>query len=216
MAKRKLAKRGYSVFQSPTAALVRENYTPATLSIASTGIIPADCDLLVVAGPKSGYLEQELLAIRRYIEGGGRVLCMFDPRFQSGLEDYLRRWGIDIGDDRVVDPSPTGQLMGPGPTTPLVNRYGVHPITRQFRQPTYFPSVRSVRRLTLYQGAVEIASLAFTSEQSWAERDLASRQVGFDAGDLRGPVSIALAARLDLSTAERGIDLALQTPACRG
>jgi ABC-type uncharacterized transport system involved in gliding motility auxiliary subunit len=199
---------GYSI---AGAALLRENYTPEKLSISQTGSIPADCDLLVIAGPKSGYLEQELLAIRRYLEDGGRLLCLFDPRFRSGLEGYLSSWGIDVGNDRVVDPSPTGQLMGRGPTTPLVNRYGVHPITRQFRQPTYFPSVCSVRRQTLYRGSAETAALAFTSEESWAERDLISRQIGFDEGDLRGPISIAMAARLDLSRAERSLEAALQT-----
>jgi len=151
------------------------------------------------------------LTIQRYLEDGGRILCLFDPRFQSGFEPYLSRWGIDVGNDRVVDPSPTGQLMGRGATTPLVNRYGVHPITRQFRQPTYFPSVRSVRRQTLYQGSAETASLAFTSEQSWAEHDLNSRQIGFDENDLRGPISVAMASRLDISKAVPGQEAALQT-----
>ena len=199
---------GYSIAH---AALLRENYAPQTLSIAQGGVVPPDCDLLVIAGPKSGYLEQELLVIRRYLEDGGRMLCLFDPRFHSGFEPYLSSWGIEVGNDRVVDPSPTGQLMGRGPTTPLVNRYGVHPITRQFRQPTYFPSVRSVRPQTLYRGSAETASLAFSSEESWAERDLNSRQIGFDENDLRGPISIAMAARLDLSTAVRAQESALQT-----
>ena len=193
---------GYSMARD---ALIRENYMPQVLSISQTAAVPGDCDLLVIAGPKSGYLQQELLSIRRYLEAGGRTLCLFDPRFESGFEHYLSSWGIEVGNDRVVDPSPTG------PATPLVNRYGVHPITRQFRQPTYFPSVRSVRRQTLYRGSAETASLAFTSEQSWAERDLDSRQIGFDEGDLRGPISIAMAARLDISSVVRELESALQT-----
>jgi ABC-type uncharacterized transport system involved in gliding motility auxiliary subunit len=200
---------GYSIARD---ALLRENYTAQTLSLTQTGSIPADCDVLVVAGPKSGYLEQEQLAIRRYLETGGRLLCMFDPRFDCGLEGYVSVWGIAVGNDRVVDPSPTGQLMGGGPTTPLVNRYGVHDITRQFRQPTFFPSVRSVRRLPLYRGSAETASLAFTSEQSWAESDLTSRQISFDENDLRGPVSIAMASRLDLASVDVALEVALQTP----
>jgi ABC-type uncharacterized transport system involved in gliding motility auxiliary subunit len=200
---------GYSIVRD---ALSRENYVPKALSISQTGAIPVDCDVLVLAGPKSGYLEQEQLVVRRYLEAGGRLLCLFDPRFQSGLEGYFSAWGIEIGNDRVVDPSPTGQLMGRGPYTPLVNRYGVHDITRQFRQPTYYLSVRSVRRQPLYQGSAQTASLAFTSEQSWAERDLTSRQISFDETDLRGPVSIAMAARLDLSSVERAYEPALQTP----
>ena len=115
------------------------------------------------------------------------------------MEFYLRAWGVLVGDDRVVDPSPTGQLMGRGASTPLVNRYGVHAITRQFRQPTYFELVRSVRSWNLYNGRAERIVLAFTGEQSWAESDLISSQISFDANDMAGPVPIAVAVRLEIT-----------------
>jgi ABC-type uncharacterized transport system involved in gliding motility auxiliary subunit len=127
------------------------------------------------------------------------VFFLFDPRYACGLEGYLRAWGILVGDDRIVDPSPTGQLMGRGASTPLVNRYGVHPITRQFRQPTYFELARSVRPWNLYNGNAERIVLAFSGEQSWAESDLLSTQISQDASDMAGPVPIALAARLEIT-----------------
>ncbi len=193
-----LAGKGVAGYAVVAEALRRENYDPVALSLSGGGTVPADCEVLVIAGPKSGFLEHEKLAVQRYLETGHRVLFLFDPRFASGLEGYLGAWGIQVGDDRVVDPSPTGQLMGRGPSTPLVNRYGVHPITRQFRQPTYFELVRSVRSFNFYNGKAERIVLAFTGEQSWAESDLTNAQISQDANDMMGPVPIAMAARLEI------------------
>ncbi len=207
-----IAAKGIAGYAAVAAALQRENYDPQTLSLAQGGSIPADCEVLVVAGPKSRLIDSERLAIQRYLESGRRLFLLFDPRFQSGLEDYLLNWGIEVGNDRVVDPSPTGQLLGRGPTTPLVNRYGVHPITKQFRLPTYFELVRSVRPFSRYSGRVQAAVLAFTSEQSWADSDINSGQVRFgDPGDVPGPVPIAMAARLDVLGGQPELEGALST-----
>jgi len=191
--------KGISGYSAAATALQRENYLTAKLQLTEARVVPEDCDVLVVPGAKSGLLDQEIEAVQRYLQRGGRVFCLFDPLFLSNLEGWVGRWGVQVGNDRVVDPSPTGQLLNRGPQTPLVNRYGVHPITKQFVQPTYFQNVRSVRRLQLYGGNAETASLAFTSPESWAESDLLSSKVGFDASDLAGPVSVAMAVRLDVA-----------------
>ncbi len=205
-----LEDKGVFGYATVRGALGRENYDVFELSLAENPEVPQDCNVLVVAGPKSGLLEQEILAIRRYMQRGGRLFCLLDPRFQSNLEGYLGVWGILVGVDRVVDTSPTGQLLGRGPTTPLVNRYGVHPIVKQFRQPTYFLDSRSVRKLQLYQGAAETAELLFSSAQSWAETDVFNRNVSFDEKDLSGPVSLAMASRLEMSGVDAELDPAVE------
>jgi ABC-type uncharacterized transport system involved in gliding motility auxiliary subunit len=207
-----ITSKGVAGFAAAAAALQRENYSPQPLSLARGGGVPADCDVLVIAGPKSRLVDNERLAVQRYLESGRRVMLLFDPRFQCGLEEYLQNWGIQVGNDRIVDPSPTGQLMGRGPTTPLVNRYGVHPITKQFRLPTYFEVARSVRPSPTYAGRVQAAVLAFSSEQSWADGDLNAGQVRFgDPDDIAGPVPLAMAARLDLKGAQPEMESALST-----
>jgi ABC-type uncharacterized transport system involved in gliding motility auxiliary subunit len=194
-----IASKGVAGYATVAEALRRENYDPQPLSLVRGGSVPADCEILVVAGAKSRLLQSEVVTIRRYMESGRRALLLFDPRFESGLEGYVGNWGIQIGNDRVVDPSPTGQLLGRGPTTPLVNRYGVHPITKQFRLPTYFEMVRSVRPYAGYSGEAQTAVLVFSGEQSWADGDVNSPQVRFgDPNDVAGPVPIAMASKLDV------------------
>lgn len=200
---------GYGVVAE---VLRRENYDPVVLSLARATEVPSDCDVLVVAGAKSYMVEHELVAVRRYLESGGRLFCLFDPRFNCGLEYYMRAWGVNVGEDRIVDPSPTGQLLGRGAMVPLVNRYGVHAITRQFRQPTYFELARSVRPWEVYSGKAESAVLAFSSEQSWADGDVSSSKVTFgDPDDFPGPVPLAMAVRLDVAGLRPELEQALAT-----
>jgi len=208
-----IASKGIAGYAAVAEALRRENYEVTTLSLSQTGQVPPDCDVLVVAGAKSRFLEPQLLAVQRYVESGKRLMCLFDPRFECGLEGYLHAWGVHVGNDRVVDPSPTGQLLGRGPSAPLVNRYGVHPITKQFRLPTFFELVRSVRPWNLYNGTAEMAVLAFSGEQSWADSDVSSGQVQFgDGEDVAGPIAIAMAVKLDVSGKHPELETAVGTP----
>ncbi len=205
-----LEDKGVFGYATVKTALQRENYLVEEFSMTASPEIPADCDVLVIAGPKSGLLEAEILAIRRYMQRGGRLFCLLDPRFRSNLEGYLGAWGILVGADKVVDSSPTGQLLDRGPTVPMAVHYGVHPIVEGFRQPTYFIDTRSIRKLQLYRGAAETAELLFSSPRSWAETDVFNRTVSYDQDDLPGPVSLAMASRLETSGIEAAFDPAVE------
>ena len=66
-----------------------------------------------------------------------------------------------------------------------------HEITRGLRDPTLFHEVRSVK------GGPGFTELVFTSEESWAERDLAlldaEGKAALDPTDLHGPVPVGVA-----------------------
>ena len=42
-------------------------------------------------------------ALARYVERGGAILVMLDPRSRTDLYEDLRNWGIGFGDDVIVD-----------------------------------------------------------------------------------------------------------------
>eukprot|EP00667_Euglena_gracilis_P009286 EG_transcript_9433 len=62
--------------------------------------------LVVFAGPREKFSEQELAAIKEYLAGGGSVLLMLasggDPRFNTNLNALLEEWGITFNGDSVV------------------------------------------------------------------------------------------------------------------
>jgi len=87
------------------AALRNETYEVDELMLAQVGSVPDDCNVLVIAGPTRPLLEVEHEALDRYLEGGGAMLVMLDPRSNTDLAMDLERWGIDVGEDVVFDRS---------------------------------------------------------------------------------------------------------------
>ena len=56
----------------------------------------------------------------------------------------MKEWGIEIGNDVVVDVSGMGQLLNTGPEVPVAAKYENHPITERFNLITAYSLTRSV------------------------------------------------------------------------
>lgn len=176
-----------------------------SLFLARTDRVPADCAVLIIAGPRTPFLSTEVEAVRAYMQEGGAVLALLDPLYESGLEELLAEWGVTLGDDFVIDTSGVGSLFGLDFTTPVAATYGVHPITRKHRGVmTFFQLSRSVRFDSSAANGLRGAALALTSESGWAETDLSvlrgegDNTVKLDAGvDRPGPVALSVAVERD-------------------
>jgi ABC-type uncharacterized transport system involved in gliding motility auxiliary subunit len=139
------------------------------------------------------FLDAEIAALARYVEGGGALFIAIDPRAQTNLYGLLQSFGVTLGDDVVVDRALA--IFGQA-TTPYGAEYDEqHEITRLLRDPTLFPMVRSVELDPA--AAADFSVLVRTGRDSWAERDLdAWRENGraeYSESDLLGPVPIAVA-----------------------
>ena len=179
-------------------ALGNENYQVDTLLLAATGAVPDDADVVVVAGATRPLLAEEREALNAYLERGGALLALVDPRAKTDLVEDLRSWGVEIGEDVVIDRQLA--LFGRA-TSPFAGRYDPdHAITRGMRETTLFHVARSV------SGAEDsdFTEIVFTGENSWAERDLArfyaDGEAALEAEDLAGPVPIAVAGTPRLSS----------------
>ena len=179
-------------FGNAAAALANETYGVESLLLARIGDVPEDASAVVVAGPTRPFLANELDALQRYVERGGALFLAIDPRAQTNLYDLLETWGIELGDDVVVDRALA--VFGQA-TTPIAGGYGSHPITERLREPTLFPMVRSVELDEAR--AADYTILVETGSESWAERDLegwrADGRAELGPEDLLGPVPIAAA-----------------------
>ena len=172
-----------------------------SLLLARTGAVPADCGVLLIAGPRTAFLDLEVEAVRRYLEGGGAVIALLDPLYKSGLEGLLEEWGLRLGDDFVIDTSGIGSLFGLDFTAPVAVEYGDHPLTRKHQGVmTFYQLVRSVELIGSAQGDRQATELVLTSDQGWAETDLSvlqaqgQRTVSLDDGvDRPGPIALAAA-----------------------
>lgn len=195
---------GKEGFGRAAEALRNENYQVATLNLETVADVPDDADVLILAGPTRPLRPGDADKLDRYLARGGAVLAMVDPRAQTDLVDVLAGWGVEVGEDAIVDrlQSLFGQAM-----SPMAAQYADHEITRDMREVTLFPMARSVRPRRAEPAepgappppAAQLVELVRTSENAWAERDLdqlfANGTAELGPDDLPGPVSLAVAGR---------------------
>jgi len=181
----------------------KANYTVKELELARQGKVPADAAAVIVPGPKTDLLPPELVALDVYLAQGGRIFFMVDPLQADGVVKYLAKYGVAVGNDIVVEPSPIGQLFGVGPEVPLVTRYEQHPITKDMANVmTGFPITRSVTPAKdPPPKGIRATPLATTSRDAWGETDLAGLRRGQparrDPGDTPGPVTVLTAVTIE-------------------
>ncbi|PSR17457.1 ABC transporter [filamentous cyanobacterium CCP3] len=132
-------------FLQAATALEDKSAVVQPLDLSQTGEVPEDASVVVVAGPAAEFFDAEVEALQTYLEGGGSVMLLIDPRTSPNLGNLLDPWGVTLDDRIVLDTSGSGQLVGLGPAAPLVTDYGDHPITRDFGGGrSFFPLVRPV------------------------------------------------------------------------
>ncbi len=180
--------------------LEKENYVIKSVNLVQEAKVPDDAAVLIMAGPTSEPFSNEMEFIDGYLNKGGSVLVLLDAPPGPSLSDFMKKWSIDIGNNIVLDASGVGRLFGAGPQIPLVTSYGNHKITeRMSRVMTFFPLVRSVSPAEPPVSGISVEKLLNTNERSWGETNIKSGEASFDEKtDLKGPVSLAVAATKDL------------------
>ena len=163
--------------------------------------VPADTDLLVIAGPTSTFVPPELEVFDRYLAGGGRILVLLDPvpsrtgggeLLATGLEEWLTGWGVDVGNDVVVDPASSLPFFGS--ETLFVADYGTHPITRSVQEGglrVLVSLARSAGTGTVPDG-YRSTVLMRTSAEGWGETDLSTAEIERGEEDVPGPVPLGV------------------------
>jgi ABC-type uncharacterized transport system involved in gliding motility auxiliary subunit len=186
--------RGYA---QAKAALTNENYEVKKVLLLNQQDVPAECSVVIIAGPTKPFLEHELTALQRFMQSGkGRLMLLLAPRSGAEFQPLLAEWGVQIGEDVVVD-QVLRLFQGPAlGLEPLAETYAPHEITRDFNGRTIFPMVRSVQKDPAAKPGLQVIELVQTSPSSWAETDMAGlferREAALDGSDRKGPVSIAV------------------------
>lgn len=188
------------------ASLKNDNFEVAKVTLAQEGKVPDDAAVVVVGGPKIDYLAPEVDLLRGYLRRGGKLLLLIDPPDKAeapaltNLIAFAREFGIEIGNNVVVDASGLGQLFGANEAVPIAMPSNPpHAITRDFGSMTAFPLTRSVTPIEGGVNGKTAQKLLETSPRSWAETDIkglfATGKASPDPaqGDKTGPISIAAA-----------------------
>lgn len=184
---------GYSKIGTIT---LRDNLEVKELMLSGEKQIPEDAAAVVIAGPAKTMGPIEVEMIEDYLSRNGRVMILLDALKESGLEQMLRRWGIALRQDIVVDPENT--LRG---SDVHIRRYNAHPISMEMESIVQFILPRSIEPLESDPDAKTsedrptVVPLFFTSDKSWSETQVEESTAKFDegTGDKRGPFSLGVA-----------------------
>jgi len=196
-------------------ALDNESYEVKKLVLSEGAAIPEDANLVIVGGAERSLLPHEIQALDAYLkkDKGGHALFLLNPRATPELAEYLDGWGVQIGNDVIVDEQ-IQLLKGRTFTlTPFVTTYGTHKITEELSRRgaaalTTYGISRSVEAQQNGKKGLTVVNLAQTGPNSWAETDLESvfqkQTARLDERDRRGPISLAAAVTANLK--DMGLD----------
>ena len=171
--------------------------------------IPADCDVLAIAGAQEDLTEKENVIIRNYLRKGGDALFFIEhvavttPEIplteeeknkNPSLNNILKDWGIRVGNDVVIDiDSHASGDVG----SPATRNYKAHKAIIKNLDYTFYVRPRSISMLKSRVPTVKTAPIVLTTSdktKSWGETDR-TLKVHFDEGvDYPGPVPIAFVA----------------------
>jgi hypothetical protein len=180
---------GYGNIKQALNAL---SYDVQRLWLTQQGVVPDDCDVLVIAGPRRRYDSRELTAVNQYLERGGKALIMVDPAPEGEpLAELLEPRGLKPLAGIVVEPK--WNFLGDASSVTVAD-FEPSDITRPFaRGARSFVAVFVLARAFEHEDAppgVEVRDLVRTSLDSWLERDFRG-QIRRNSGEKRGPFTIA-------------------------
>jgi hypothetical protein len=148
---------------------LKQNYIDvAPLSLVGTNAIPDDCNLLIIAGPKSAIAATELEQIENYLNEGGSLLAMFNLNsvgVETGLEKLLAKWGIGVGHGVVQDTE-----FYHRESDVLVQRFANHPLVSSLiNEQIDLVMPREIRELSTSSSgnAPKVDELAFSGSLSF-------------------------------------------------
>jgi ABC-type uncharacterized transport system involved in gliding motility auxiliary subunit len=168
-------------------ALEAQNFDVRPLNLGTSGKVPADAALVIVAGPTAPILPAEVTAIESYLDNGGKAVFFVDKRQRPILEPLAEHFGVQIGDGFVVDPA---QSLMNDPLTPLITRYQSSPVTKDLPE-TLFQAATTVTPMKTPPAEFSVQPLAQTTEASWLNTD--AKVVHYQPGvDVMGPLTVAV------------------------
>jgi ABC-type uncharacterized transport system involved in gliding motility auxiliary subunit len=154
-------RRGFQVAQK---ALKNEGYDLGELNLMRESDVPKDSAVLIIAAPQKDLLPNEVQALGRYLDRGGRTFLLLDPYHDAGLKNLLAGYGVTLDDGMIFEVNQLTQDRAI--LSPIVTQYPPHRITKEFTLATIFPFARPLF-LNKDVKTATLVPLVETSPSSW-------------------------------------------------
>jgi len=188
-------------FSFAAEALKKENYIVKTVTILEDEKALDDVDILVIAGPTSPFLENEVKKMKEFLNKGKSILLLIGPgpKFEE-LGKFLGEYGIVSKNYIIIDE--LGQRAVGNPFTVAVilpMMYGSHPVVADFKLTTIFPLCRPILISRKPKPGVNFQSIVRTAgaPTSYAKKfkdKFSQKDIDYVKGtDMPGPMNVAVA-----------------------
>jgi ABC-type uncharacterized transport system involved in gliding motility auxiliary subunit len=167
--------------------LTTDNFTVTPLNLVTQRAVPDDAAAVVIAGPTSPFLQEELDTLTAYVQGGGKLLVLIGPNSKADLSSVLQNFQVAFTGNVVVDPA---KSVPQDPRVVVVDSYGNSPITQNLRDLTFFPLTTNITSPATPPSGTAIVNLAQSSSSSWGNTD--PNQIQQQPSDPKGPLALAV------------------------
>ena len=192
---------GYSIARGG----LRDNlYQTASIDLLTTGTVPEDATVLIIAAPQEPLSNIDIDIIQDYLQRDGRLMILVNPGSPENFDWLLLPWGLKVEQGFVWESGDS--FAAPNRDSPLVpslrNNFGLTAL--------YFPGATSISSpLEGYvlvdlgteeepqpiwlseERAISLLPVAITSEDSWLENSGSSVEPEFDEDvDIKGPFNL--------------------------
>jgi hypothetical protein len=170
-------------------------------SLLGSNAIPADCNLLVIPGPRQALQEIELDKIERYLSQGGRLLALFNyttTSRETGLEKVLRKWNVEVFPYKIKDPN---ESQSPEkPVDVMTRNFSTHPVVNALLGQDLAIDLFDPRAVGIVQTketapeAPKVEVIVSSSNEAFAEGDEGHKRafplmVAVEKGDTKGIIT---------------------------
>lgn len=177
--------------------IVNTNYVLRPLDLLKIDRVPMDANLLMVLGPRNGFLDLEISVLNSYLGRGGNLLVTLAPEMNEvklgTFYELLKQYGINFVNSIVLDRLST--VQGTQATIPIITEFNpTHSITKGFNGKVLYPLSAAIvpEKKEHYRYMPLLKTNSFPG--SWAEtsfEELKSGRATYDNNDLKGPIDIA-------------------------
>jgi len=114
--------------------LENNNYQVAELKLLEEGKVPADADLLVIAGPKYDLKEEEVRFVEDYLKQGGALFALVGAVTPvDNFNNMLGKFGINFDSDILILSPNDPRAMLLGQNNAIVSEFDdLNPVTKDF------------------------------------------------------------------------------------
>lgn len=179
--------------------LTSSTYEAKEVALATAEKLPDECEMLVVAGPRSEALEREMHMIRGYLSAGGKMMALMGPGVPAGWRKFAAEYGVSVRADVVIDPR-----VQPPIAIATKNFAQDVDIVHGFNRLVIFPETSSIEVSEKSVGNETVKTFISSESYTFAKAgDIKNlKSVRPAASDMRGPLPVAVLVTKPLSAPE--------------